>query len=79
VGRVDQADDPVLDEVAQVDGVRHGRGHAAGQRLDEGNAGLDARVGAGRHLVGWRHDEGRLCHCRFFGHRGHLKNLRCLP
>ena len=38
LGRVDEPDDAVLNEVAQVDGVRHGRGHAARQRLHKGES-----------------------------------------
>ena len=41
LGRIDEADDAVLNEIAQIDGVRHGGGHAARQRLHKGEAGLD--------------------------------------
>ena len=36
VSRVDQSDDAVLHEIAEVNGMRHGCGHAAGQSLHEG-------------------------------------------
>ena len=39
---VDQADHPVLDQVAQVDRVRHRRGHPARHGFDERQAGDDA-------------------------------------
>ena len=35
VGGVDEAEHAVLDEVAEVDRMRHGRRHAARQRLDK--------------------------------------------
>ena len=41
VGCVDQPDHPVLDEIADVDGVRHRGRHPSGQRLHEGKAGDD--------------------------------------
>ena len=41
-GRVDETDHPVLDQVAELDGMRHRRGDAAGERLDEGQPGGDA-------------------------------------
>jgi hypothetical protein len=41
-GGVDEADHAVLDEVAELDRVRHRRGDAAGERLDEGQTGGDA-------------------------------------
>ena len=44
VGGVDEADHAVLHEIAEVDRVRHGGGHAARQRLHEGHAGFDAGV-----------------------------------
>ena len=47
VGGVDQAEDAVLHEIADVDGVRHRGGHAPGQRLDKGQAGDDAAILAG--------------------------------
>jgi len=69
VGGIDQADHAVLHQVAQVDRVRHGRRHAAGQCFNERNTGFNA-AGFTRRRV-------------FVGdlgsHRGHLKNLRCLP
>ena len=39
--RVDQADHAVLDEIAQVDRVRHRRRHASGERLDKRQARLN--------------------------------------
>jgi hypothetical protein len=42
VGRVDEADDAVLHEVADVDRVRHRGCHAAGQSLDKGKTGNNA-------------------------------------
>ncbi len=39
---IDEADDAVLDEIADVNRVRHRGRHAAGKLLDEGNAGDDA-------------------------------------
>ena len=42
VGGIDEAEDAVLDEIADVDRVRHGGRHATGKLLDEGNAGDDA-------------------------------------
>jgi hypothetical protein len=33
--RVDETQHAILDEVAEVDRVRHGRRHPAGQRFDE--------------------------------------------
>ena len=39
---VDQADHPVLHQIAQVDRVRHRRSHPTGNGLDEGQAGDDA-------------------------------------
>ena len=39
--RIDEANDAVLNQVAQVDGVRHGRGHTARQRLHKRKTGLD--------------------------------------
>jgi len=69
VGGIDQADHAILHQVAQVDRVRHGCRHAAGQCFDKRDAGFDA-AGFTRRRV-------------FVGglgsHRGHLKNLRCLP
>jgi hypothetical protein len=44
VGRVDQAEDTVLNQVADVDGVRHRSRHAASQRFDEGQACHDSAV-----------------------------------
>ena len=44
VRRVDQAEDPVLNEVADVDRVRHRRRHAARERLHEGKARNDTSV-----------------------------------
>ena len=49
---VDQADDAVLDEVADVDRIRHGRGHAPRERFDEGDAGDDAAVLTGGNGLG---------------------------
>src|SRR5262249_56591377 len=39
---VDQAEDAILHEIAQLDGMRHRRGDAARQRFDERNAGGNA-------------------------------------
>ena len=52
VGGVDQPEDAVLHEVADVDRVRHRRRHAAGERFDEGQAGNDAAVLTRRRQVG---------------------------
>jgi len=54
--RVDETDDPVLDKIADVDRVGHGRGNAAGQLLDKGDTCNDSRILCGamgahdRHL-----------------------------
>ena len=45
--RVDQPEDAVLHQVADVDRVGHRGGHPAGKRLDERQAGDDATVLAG--------------------------------
>src|SRR4029077_3650457 len=47
VGGVNQSEDAVLDEIADVDRVRHGRCHAAGQRLDKREPGDNAAILAG--------------------------------
>ena len=39
---VDEPEHSVLDEVAKVNRMRHGRRHASGQRFDEGQTGGDA-------------------------------------
>ena len=44
LGGVDQADDAVLHEIAQVDRVRHRGGHAARQGLDKRQASFDSRI-----------------------------------
>jgi len=44
VGGVDQADHPVLDQVTNVDRVRHGGGYPAGKLLHERQSVDDARV-----------------------------------
>ena len=44
MGRIDEADDPVLDEIPDVDRVGHGCRHAAGKLLDERDAGNDSRI-----------------------------------
>jgi len=44
VRRVDQADDPVLDEISDINRVRHGRGNATGELLDERDTGYNAGV-----------------------------------
>jgi len=44
VRRVDQPDDSVLDEVANVDRVGHGRRHSSGKLLDERETGYNAGV-----------------------------------
>jgi hypothetical protein len=41
---VDQADHPVLDEIADVNGVRHRRRNTTGELLHEGDAGDNARI-----------------------------------
>ena len=41
---VDEAEHAVLHEIAQIDRMRHRRRHAACERLDERQAGLDAFV-----------------------------------
>ena len=49
---VDEADHPVLHQVAEVDRVRHRRGHPAGNGFDEGQAGDDAIL-RGHGVDGW--------------------------
>ena len=44
VGGVDEPDDAVLDEIADVDRVRHRRGDAAGELFDERKGGDNAPV-----------------------------------
>ena len=44
VRRVNQPDDAVLHQIADVNGVRHGRRHAAGELFHEGDAVDDARI-----------------------------------
>jgi hypothetical protein len=44
VRRVNQSDDPVLDEVADVNRVGHGRRYPASKLLDERKAGNDAGI-----------------------------------
>ena len=46
-GGVHEPNDPVLDEVADVNRMRHRRRDAAGKLFDERNAGNDARVFCG--------------------------------
>jgi len=49
---IDQADHPVLDQVAKVDRVWHRGGDTPGERLDEGHAGGDAfTLGLGNGLA----------------------------
>jgi hypothetical protein len=43
-GCVDEPKDPVLDEIANVDGVGHGRRHPASQGFNERQAGNDSPV-----------------------------------
>ena len=52
VGRVDEADDAVLHQVADVDRMRHGGRHPTGKGLDERQAGDDALAldGAGSDM-----------------------------
>ncbi|MGC4082448.1 MAG: hypothetical protein QM736_10165 [Vicinamibacterales bacterium] len=47
VGGIDETKDPVLDEVADVNRVRHRRRHAAGQRFNKWQAGHDSAVLSG--------------------------------
>jgi len=42
--RIDEANDAVLDQIAQINRVRHRRRHAPRERLHKGQACLDARV-----------------------------------
>ena len=65
---VDQAEDAVLNQVADVDGVRHRSRHAASQRFDKRQAGDDSAVlgggsGLNAHLVlvSWKSE----VHCHF--------------
>jgi len=46
LGRVDEPDHPVLDEVTEVNRVRHGGRHPTCEGFDEGQSGFDA-VGCG--------------------------------
>jgi len=41
---VDQSNDPVLDEIADVNRVGHGRRYPASKLLDERKTGYDARI-----------------------------------
>ena len=69
-GRVDEADHPVLHQIAELDRVRHRRGDAPRQRLDKGQSGGDAVAmmgGEGLTLHGsfpprwrWLHGQGRF-------------------
>jgi len=52
LGGVDEANDPVLHQVAQVDRVRHGGGHSTGQCFHEGEPGFDAGVDLFGSLLG---------------------------
>ena len=52
VRRVDQADHAVLDQVADVDRIRHRRRHAPRERFDERQAGDDAAVVTRRQRAG---------------------------
>ena len=49
---VDQSDHAVLDEVADVDRIRHRRRHASRERLDEGDARDDSAVLMGGNGLG---------------------------
>ena len=51
-GGVDQPEHAVLHEVTEIDGVRHGGRHSAGQRFDERKALLDAGVDGFGQLLG---------------------------
>jgi len=44
LGRINQTDDSVLDEIAQINRMRHGGGHAPRQRFDEWQASLDQGI-----------------------------------
>jgi len=59
VRRVDQANDPVLNEIPDINRVRHGRGNATGELLDERDAGYNAGV-LGRNLRAHRMSSGAL-------------------
>jgi len=48
VGRIDETDHAILHEIAEINGVRHGRGHATRQRLNEGQSGFHAVRFCGR-------------------------------
>jgi len=58
--RVDEANHAVLNQVAQVDGVWHGRRHSARQGFHERNASLDAGVDGVGGLLG-DHGESSSC------------------
>ena len=49
---VDQAEDAVLHEIADVDRVRHRGGHAPGQRFDKRQTGDDAAILTGGDRLG---------------------------
>jgi len=73
VGGIDQPDDPVLDEVADVDRMGHRRGDATGELLDERYACDDSRI-LSASLLGAAHDFLRrptnataVPNCRAFG------------
>ncbi len=58
VRRVDQAEHAVLNEIADVDRVRHRGGHPPGERFNKGNTGDDAAVLTGgdwldAHELSW--------------------------
>jgi hypothetical protein len=48
MGGVDQPEHPVLDEIPDVDRVRHRRRHPARERFDERNTRDDSTILAGR-------------------------------
>jgi hypothetical protein len=49
---IDQSDDAVLHQVADIDRVRHRRRHAAGKRFDKRETGNDAAVVSGGDRLG---------------------------
>jgi len=62
VRRVDETDDAVLNQVADVNGVRHGRSHPSRQRFDEREPCDDPAVGLG--------SDGLELHWRLLARRG---------
>jgi len=57
MSRVDQANDAILDEVTDIDRVRHGRRNTAGKLFNEGYARDDSRMITDGLLLGAAHLE----------------------